>query len=220
MRKTDRKRRQILDAAYRLFRDNGFEKTTMAQVATAAGGSKATVYNYFPSKEELFVECVTSLCDHYLDAAFAGLRNPKADLSAALSRLSKNTPRLTCTPEMVAARRLLISYADHSGIGSLFYEKTREYVRDLADFLRRAMDSGQLRKDDPVLAAQQLRALAEAEILERCLLDAEAMPPSSATISRTARNAVKLFFRIYAPLRHATLDQRSASGDTVLDSSG
>jgi AcrR family transcriptional regulator len=199
MRKTDRKRRQITDAAYRLFRSNGFEKTTMAQVAAAVGGSKATIYNYFSSKEDLFVECVTSICDDYLAAAFAGLKDPKADLSAALLSLSKATPRSTCTPEMVAARRLLIAQADRSGTGGLFYRKTMQYIEELAAFLGRAMDSGGLRKDDPLLAAQQLRALVEAALLERCLFNAEAVPPSAATISRTASNAVKLFFRIYAP---------------------
>jgi AcrR family transcriptional regulator len=198
MRKTDRKRRQIVDAAYRLFQNNGFDKTTMSQVTEAVGGSKATLYNYFSSKEELFVECVTSICDHYLVAAFSGLQDPKADLAAALLHLGRTTPRLTCAPEMVAARRLMIAEAERSGVGRLYYEKTMEYIEELAAFLANAMDSGQLRKEDPMLAAHQLRALVEAEILDRCLLDAEAMPPSAATLSRSARNAVKLFFRIYA----------------------
>lgn len=35
----------------------------MTQVIEAIGGSKATIYNYFASEEELFVECVTSICD-------------------------------------------------------------------------------------------------------------------------------------------------------------
>lgn len=213
MRKTDRKRRQIVEAAYRLFQRNGFEKTTMSQVTEAVGGSKATLYNYFSSKEKLFVECVTSICDQYLAAAFAGLRAPRAGLAATLLHLGTTTPRLTCTPEMVAARRLMIAQAERSGIGRLYYRKTMEYIEALAAFLGCAMESGQLRKDDPLLAAHQLRALVEAEILDRCLLDAEAAPPSSAAISRTAGNAVKLFFRIYA------VDRRAHPGDTVLASS-
>lgn len=198
MRKSDRKRRQIVDAAYRLFQSNGFEKTTMSQVTEAVGGSKATLYNYFPSKEDLFVECVTSICDHYFAAAFAGLQDPKADLADTLLHLGRTTPRVTCAPEMVAARRLMIAQAERSGIGRVYYRKTMEYIEELAAFLDGAMQSGQLRKGDPMLAAHHLRALAEAEILDRCLLDAERMPLSSATISRTARSAVTLFFRIYA----------------------
>lgn len=213
MRKTDRKRRQIVDAAYRLFQRNGFDKTTMSQVTEAVGGSKATLYNYFPSKEELFIECVTSICDHYLLAAFAGLQEPKANLGATLLHLGRTTPRLTCAPEMVAARRLMIAEAERSGIGRLYYEKTMKYIEELAAFLANAMDGGQLRKADPKLAAHHLRALVEAEILDRCLLDAEAMPPSSATLSRSARNAITLFFRIYA------LDPSVRLDDTVLTSS-
>lgn len=213
MRKTDRKRRQIVEAAYRLFQSNGFDKTTMSLVTEAVGGSKATLYNYFSSKEELFVECVTSICDRYLAAAFAGLQDPQADLAATLLHLGRTTPRITCTPEMVAARRLMIAQSGRSGIGRVYYRKTMEYIDELAAFLGGAMKSGQLRKGDPALAAHQLRALVEAEILDRCLLDAETMPPSAAVLERTAREAVRLFFRIYA------LDRSATAGDTVPNSS-
>ncbi|MCH7345451.1 TetR/AcrR family transcriptional regulator [Pelomonas sp. CA6] len=48
-----RNRRQILDAAVRLMEAQGFEATTMKQVAREAGLGDATIYNYFPSKEKL-----------------------------------------------------------------------------------------------------------------------------------------------------------------------
>ena len=56
MRKTDQKRQHILDTAFRLFQSKGFANTSMSEITAEAGGSKATVYNYFPSKEELFAE--------------------------------------------------------------------------------------------------------------------------------------------------------------------
>lgn len=45
---------QILQAAIELFRDLGFEKTRLEDVADRAGVSKATIYLYFESKEDLF----------------------------------------------------------------------------------------------------------------------------------------------------------------------
>ena len=50
----ERRRPLILDTAYRLFLDHGFEGTSMDAIADAAGVSKPVVYDCFVSKDELF----------------------------------------------------------------------------------------------------------------------------------------------------------------------
>jgi AcrR family transcriptional regulator len=50
----DRRRRELLDAAHRLFRERG-DLPPVAEIARAAGLAKGTVYLYFRSKEEIFV---------------------------------------------------------------------------------------------------------------------------------------------------------------------
>ncbi|NKM96896.1 TetR family transcriptional regulator [Rhizobium leguminosarum bv. viciae] len=54
MTQTDRKIAQILDAALPVFVRFGFRKTSMADIARAAGISRASLYLSFNSKEELF----------------------------------------------------------------------------------------------------------------------------------------------------------------------
>lgn len=61
LRLTDRKREAIVMAAIAEFRDNGFEVTSMDRIAARAEVSKRTVYNHFPSKEELFAEMLQRL---------------------------------------------------------------------------------------------------------------------------------------------------------------
>ena len=51
-------RRNILDAADKLLCKNGVEKTTMEQLATAAGYSKPTLYGYFKDKDEVYFALV------------------------------------------------------------------------------------------------------------------------------------------------------------------
>lgn len=51
-----RTRTRIADAAMRLFREHGFDKVTVAQVAATADVSEKTVYNYFPTKAGLFFD--------------------------------------------------------------------------------------------------------------------------------------------------------------------
>lgn len=53
-RKKLQTRQQIFDAATRLFQERGFDAVTVAEVARAADVSEVTVFNYFPTKEDLF----------------------------------------------------------------------------------------------------------------------------------------------------------------------
>jgi AcrR family transcriptional regulator len=84
MRNTEQKRQHILDTAYRLFRSKGFENTSMSEITAEARGSKAPIYNYFPSKEELIVEYMANITDHHLEGLLAGLQNPKGGVASAL----------------------------------------------------------------------------------------------------------------------------------------
>lgn len=60
-RLTDRKRVAIVDAAIAEFREHGFDATSMDKIAATAAVSKRTVYNHFPSKDELFAEILQRL---------------------------------------------------------------------------------------------------------------------------------------------------------------
>ena len=56
---TTRKRReQILDAAMEVFSRKGFAMSTTAEIAREAGIAEGTIYNYFPSKRELFIAVI------------------------------------------------------------------------------------------------------------------------------------------------------------------
>jgi AcrR family transcriptional regulator len=64
-RKKQQTRQLIAETAWRLFADRGFEPVTVAEVARQAQVAVATVFNYFPTKEDLFY--------HRLEAFGAGL---------------------------------------------------------------------------------------------------------------------------------------------------
>ncbi len=61
--KKQQTRQTISDAATVLFIERGFEQTTIADIAAAAGVSKMTVTNYFPHKEDLFFDAADLIVD-------------------------------------------------------------------------------------------------------------------------------------------------------------
>ena len=50
------RREQILEGARRCFAENGYEGATVVKLEDAIGLSRGAIFNYFPSKEELFIE--------------------------------------------------------------------------------------------------------------------------------------------------------------------
>jgi AcrR family transcriptional regulator len=52
-RKKQRTRQALFDAAMRLFAEQGYERTTVAEIAAAAEVSTKTLFNYFASKDEM-----------------------------------------------------------------------------------------------------------------------------------------------------------------------
>lgn len=197
-KRSDVKRQAILDAAYALFREKGFEKTSVAEINARAGGSKATIYSHFRSKEEIFVECMFALAERYLEGTLGDLQGPTDDVIAALQAFGESFLRLVCSAEMVSLRRLMIAEAERAGIGKLFYEKLKRIREQVALFIAKVMADGRLRAGDADLAASQLRALLEAELFEPLLLYGSDGGPDEEAITSAAGRAVDTFLRAYA----------------------
>ena len=67
-RKKEQTRLRITETAHRLFGERGFEAVTVAQVARAAEVAEATLFNYFPTKEDLFYSGLEAFGDSLIDA--------------------------------------------------------------------------------------------------------------------------------------------------------
>jgi len=67
-RKKEQTRRLLADTARRLFSEHGFDRVTVAEIARAAEVSEATVFNYFPVKEDLFFSGLEVFADGLLQA--------------------------------------------------------------------------------------------------------------------------------------------------------
>lgn len=77
-----RRRRQIVDAAVRLFIQNGFHKTTTRQIASAAGFSIGSLYEYVASKDDVLYLVCDAIHDEVEQGVLAALSRNSSDLSA------------------------------------------------------------------------------------------------------------------------------------------
>jgi AcrR family transcriptional regulator len=199
VKKSDSKRQAILATAYRLFRAQGFDRTSVSEITAGVGGSKATIYSHFPSKEELFVECMMAAADTYMAGTLKHLEASSDNPRVALLAFGRSFLGFICSPEQLEVRRLMIAEAARSGTGKLFFGKITVLRAHVAAFMASCMAAGTLRRDDPALAAEHLGALLEAEILEPLLLHVRVGSPGQKEIVLAAMRAVSAFLRAYAP---------------------
>lgn len=82
-RKKQRTRQLIADTARRLFAERGFEQVTVAEIAHEAEVAPATVFNYFPAKEDLFYSRLEAFEEQLLAAVRE--RQPGQSVPAAFA---------------------------------------------------------------------------------------------------------------------------------------
>ena len=98
-------RQVIADEAMRLFATRGFDHVTVAEVAAAAGVSDKTVFNYFPTKEDLFFDEVPAR-EAALVEAIRGRQQGESIVSALRRLQAGECPRL-CSPAFAAFARII-----------------------------------------------------------------------------------------------------------------
>lgn len=194
---TEERRKAIIDAASRIFQEMGYERASMNEVAKRVGGSKATLYNYFSSKEELFETVVRTYSTRFLSEAASDLldvKNASLTLEQKLIRFGERMLQvLAGDNQALQIYRVVIGEAGHSDIGSLFIESgISESMGTLSMLMAEAMRKGELTEGDPVIRAAQFTALVKAEA-DAMILKRDLPSYTSAQINLMARKGVHLF---------------------------
>lgn len=196
--KTDAKRRDIIAVAWEVFRTKGFNGASMSDVAERLGGSKATLYRYFSSKELLFAAALEEALKEQSDDAYERVSGG-GDLRDRLLAFADTYLRFRLTPEMIGVHRLMIAASEQSELtAALRAEFIDPNWRRFVAVIEREMAAGRLRKADPYLASIHFRGLVEADVLER-RLNGERLV-TQAQVKTAIEQGVAAFLRAYAPL--------------------
>jgi AcrR family transcriptional regulator len=193
--RTEEKRREIVRVASDLFHDNGYERTSMSMISEKLGGSKATLYGYFSSKEELLaatlVYDVTEEADRLMNEFLANKNLREGLIQLGTAYLMR---RLSSGP--IANVRMVSTQPAGSDIGANFYRTVlRPAWQRLADRLEMMMDEGILKRADPWVTAMHWKGLNEWDFFEKRLLGAMPGPPEN--VQEVATLAADAFLEIY-----------------------
>ena len=197
------KAESILAAAQRMFLASGFGAVSMDVIAREAGASKATLYAYFSSKEELFGAVVAREGERYFCGFTARELDPR-DAEASLTEIAHRFLELVLSPDAIAVNRITIAEAVRfPQLGEVFWRAGPERTRNQIEaFLYRAAEVGTLDVADARLAAEQFIALLRGDIHLRQLLRLDiAVEP--ADLSSAAKNAVATFLKAFRTVKTA-----------------
>jgi AcrR family transcriptional regulator len=192
------RRDRILAAATELFSLNGYGATTMSDVVTVVGGSKATLYRYFPSKEALLRATLDKIAGEEAER-FSAFLDRNAAIDKRIGVFCRDYMRHLSRPDIIKIRRLTRAEAGRSDIGRRIYEEMVVPAwRRIADVIGEAMTSGALRKADPWRAAMHLKSLLEGDLPELLVSDF-VDPAPDARVAALAAEVADVFLRAYAP---------------------
>ena len=140
------KRRQILDAAIRVFARQGFHSARVSDIAEEAGVAYGLVYHYFDSKDQMLNELFTERWSLLLDAireADSQLDNPRAKLGAAAGFIIDSYRH---DPELMKVIIVEVTRAANS-FGRTHLPEIRQAYDAIAKIVADAQRAGEFRTD-------------------------------------------------------------------------
>ena len=132
------KQRRIINAAATLFSQKGFERTDVARIAQKAGVAKGSMYNYFNTKEELFLHVCRDGLNRFRQAVYGGMP-AEWDIFEQIDHIFKQGEAFArLHPEFV----LLYQNVTTAGLNHLADELVPEMERYFADHFKQALARG------------------------------------------------------------------------------
>jgi AcrR family transcriptional regulator len=193
----DERRAGILEIAHQAFLRDGFSATSMSRIAAEVGGSKATLYSYFPSKKALF-EAVAERESAFLIEQLFRVSPSRGDFRADLAELTRRFLTVLVSDRMISGHRLIISESGRfPEIGRAAYALTvKRGLERLSAYFQAAMDAGYVRPSSPMFAAEVFFDLAAGNLHKQRLWSV-VQKVDAPTIEIEARRIASIFLAAY-----------------------
>jgi len=160
-RVTDLRKQIILKAAEKLFLANGYEDTTMSQIANESEFSKGTLYNYFKSKDDLYLAIGTKAYELIIDYTkyFVESKDPGVDQLKAVGyayyEFTKNYPDYAHIFHDIAIKLPNVAQKSKDKLTAIekdYQNRSEAYGEQFRDVIIKAIKTKTIRSDkDPFL---------------------------------------------------------------------
>jgi AcrR family transcriptional regulator len=146
----------VLRRAIDLFNEQGYDATSMGDLARELGLTKSAIYHHVPSKSHLLAEALDEALDELTAAVEAGVA--RADGRSAADRLRRTVQRsVEVLVDHQPAVTLLLRVRGNSDVELAAQRRRRALDARLADLVREAVAEGSLRDDvDPDVVSRLL----------------------------------------------------------------
>ena len=157
-------RERVLEAAFTLFRENGFSSTSMLDIVTRARVSKRDLYAFFNNKHAVLAACISERAQQMrrpLDTT-TPVPQTRDALATLLVELGRSILKTVCHPDVLTVFRLAIAESDRAPeIARTLHSSGREAnEKALTELVRKAQALGLVLAGDPaVLAVRYLAVL-------------------------------------------------------------
>jgi len=198
-----RKRATILSAGRTLFLGNGYQGTSMDQVAATAEVSKQTVYKHFGDKQELLLAIVNDALDATVTPFLSRIAElgDTTDLDEDLTTLAEDYLRAVLQEPVVQLRRLVVGEANRvPALAQLYYEQApARALAAFADCFARLHGRDLLSVPEPAVAAEHFAFLVVGRCIDQALFCGGPQVLGGVDVGRHVRAGVRVFLAGYQP---------------------
>ncbi len=195
--RSDDRRAAMLAIARAAFLRDGYAAALVSEIAAKVGGSKATLYSYFPSKKDLFAAVIREEVQQKFAPLFE-MDETQGDARTVLERFARRFLDLLLTEDTIAFYRLVVAEsARFPEVGQAAYQIGVQHGLDhLAGYFVAAMERGELRRAEASVAVAQFLDLCAGELHRKRLFGVVGADDRE-EVEKQARNAVATFLAAY-----------------------
>lgn len=178
----------LLEAAERVFGERGYHGTSIRDIAREASFSVGGVYQFFASKDELYLRVLESQWEHFFTLLSDATKAPRFDdrILGLTEAMFKAFEERQSFFKLFLSERGRLSASFTGEIAARIGEQTRRLRTQLVELMRQGVAEGRLRAVEPDMLAS-----AYVGIVHNCIF--EAMSAGSARPIRPAAEVLSVF---------------------------
>ncbi|MFA6034935.1 MAG: TetR/AcrR family transcriptional regulator [Myxococcota bacterium] len=172
-----RRKQELLDSALKLFSEKGYHATTMDDIARKAGTGKGTVYWYWHSKEEIFLELLDQKLGGYLNS-LQQISTLQLDASDKIPILITEVGNIFVKYRKLCKLIFLLITEDTDAFDNVVRTRTADYYRKMMEIIEsifaEGIAKGAINPDaDPAALAAILVALIDGIAVQEAIFGKE-----------------------------------------------